>query len=376
MDEQELNYLVTKSNYFIMNNRYDLTMQEQRIIFKLASMIQPDDTEFHEYLIKTKDFMEFLDLKGQSGYSELKRITKGLISKVMEIPSEDGIIRQFAWLSGATYYPDGTMELKFNSELKPFMLELKKRFTTFELKNVIAMKCKYGPRIYEILKCNEFKSQGYVVIEVEELKKLLKLEQKYKLYSDFKRKVIIPAQKDISEMSDIDFDFQEIKQNKRVTHIKFIIRNNKTIQNNIVRTDVSNTSTSAETDSSTDKNQEQENEYPFFSMSDSDMVSEVGENEYIGELYALMKEKDVTLDEVKAIYENAEGNVQVIREVYEYCKNREAANFVGLMIHMVRPGVFKKPKSSTKKTDFHNFNERDYNFEELEKELLRAQESH
>lgn len=367
MDEQELNYLVTKSNYFIMNNRYDLTMQEQRIIFKLASMIQPDDTEFHEYLIKTKDFMEFLDLKGQSGYSELKRITKGLISKVMEIPSEDGIIRQFSWLSGATYYPNGTMELKFNSDLKPFMLELKKRFTTFELKNVIAMKCKYGPRIYEILKCNEFKKQGYVIIEVEELKKLLKLEQKYKLYSDFKRKVIIPAQKDIFEMSDIDFDFEEIKENKKVTHIKFIIRNNK----NII--DVCDTSTSAETDSSTDKSQEKENEYPFFSM--TDMVSEE-ENEYIRELYALMKEKKVTLDEVKAIYENAEGNAQVVREVYEYCKNREAANFVGLMIHMVRPGVFKKPKHSTKKTDFHNFDQRDYDFLELEKELLRAQESH
>ena len=42
------NYIVTKSNKLITCN-YDLSLQEQKIILTLASMVQPADTEFKEY---------------------------------------------------------------------------------------------------------------------------------------------------------------------------------------------------------------------------------------------------------------------------------------------------------------------------------------
>ncbi|MCB2362164.1 replication initiation protein [Clostridium estertheticum] len=42
------NYIVTKSNSLI-NCNYDLSVQEQKIILTLASMVQPQDTEFKEY---------------------------------------------------------------------------------------------------------------------------------------------------------------------------------------------------------------------------------------------------------------------------------------------------------------------------------------
>ncbi|MBY1522272.1 replication initiation protein, partial [Clostridioides difficile] len=69
-------YIIKKSNYFIMNCKYDLSIQEQRIILTLASMIKPTDEEFKEYKFSTKEFKELLNLKGQSAYSEIPKITK------------------------------------------------------------------------------------------------------------------------------------------------------------------------------------------------------------------------------------------------------------------------------------------------------------
>lgn len=49
------------------------------------------------------------------------------------------------------------------------MLKLNSMFTQYKLANILSMRNKYSPRIYEILKCNEFKQQGFIEIEVENL---------------------------------------------------------------------------------------------------------------------------------------------------------------------------------------------------------------
>ena len=90
------------------------------------------------------------------------------------------------------------------------------------------MKSKYSPRIYEILKCNEFKKQGYIEIELEELRKLLRTEGMYHQYQDFKRKVIMQAQKELKKLTDITFEFEEIKTGRKVTSLKILHKSNKT----------------------------------------------------------------------------------------------------------------------------------------------------
>lgn len=78
-------YLVTKSNYFIMNSSYDLSLEEQRLILTLASMVQPDDEEFKPYIFRINDFMKLLDVDTKTKYCEIPKITKELMKKVFEI---------------------------------------------------------------------------------------------------------------------------------------------------------------------------------------------------------------------------------------------------------------------------------------------------
>ncbi len=226
-------YIVSKSNYFIINSSYDLSVEEQRIILNLASMVQPEDEEFKLYDFKISEFLELLGIKDQSKYSVLPIITKELMKKVFEIKEEKTTL-QVAWLSSAEYnHETGSISLEFSPRLKPYFLQLKSYFTNYKLSNILSMKSKYSPRLYEMLKMNEFNKKGFT-IEVEELRRLFKAQNIYPKYNDFKKKIILKAQEELEEYSDIRFEFEEIKYGRKVDSIRFFIFKNskKKISNN------------------------------------------------------------------------------------------------------------------------------------------------
>ena len=162
------NFLVTKSNDFIMKSAYDLSLEEQRLILVLASMVQPEDKEFKEYTLKIKDFMELIGVRDKNKYSKLPEITKNLMQKVFEMEKIDlknnkKILVQLAWISGVIHSQNleevnqgtGEITLMFNPLLKDYLLELNGFYTQYKLCNVLSMKSKYSPRIYELIKFNQ-----------------------------------------------------------------------------------------------------------------------------------------------------------------------------------------------------------------------------
>ena len=52
-------------------------------------------------------------------------------------------------------------------------------------------------------------------------------EKAYSIYNNFKNKVILQAQKELAEKTDISFEFEEIKTGRKVTGIKFCISSSK-----------------------------------------------------------------------------------------------------------------------------------------------------
>lgn len=327
------NYLVTKANTLITAN-YDLSLQEQKLILTLASMVQPTDEEFKEYEFKIKDFMELLGIETQTKYTEIPKITKELMKKVFEIKEGKDII-QLSWLSSARYKTgEGLVILKFDSSLKPYMLQLKELYTSYKLENILSLKSKYSLRLFELLKSNEYKKIWN--IELEELKKLLgATEKSYSIYQNVKNRIIIKAQKELKEKTDISFDFEEIKTGRKVTSIKFFIKANKKV----------NAPKEISVDIDTTKD---------------DIIKLVG----------LMKDHDITYREAESIYKSGKGDLMHIAEVYEHFKNKSADNFIGLMVAQVKPGAFNKPRQSQNKTSFNNFEPRQYDYDDLEKKLL------
>ncbi|WP_072060704.1 replication initiation protein [Clostridium novyi] len=363
MDE---NYLVTKSNFFIMNSSYDLTLEEQKIILTLASMVQPTDEEFKAYTFKVSDFMKLLDIKTKTKYSELPKITKNLMKKVFEI-KEDNRLIQLAWLSSVIYEKgSGEVILKFSPDLKPYMLKLNKLYTSYRLANILSMKSKYSPRIYEILKCNEFKKEKCIEIQLDLLKKLLKTEHIYPRYNDFKRFILVKAQKELDKLSDIRFEFEEVKTGRKVTSLRFYIES-KDIESN--EKDIIEIPKLIENSITVDAIEDMKPEDPK-----KNLIEENDEIIFLKNLF------DNKLDNVECakILAVAKGNLDMIKDAYNIALQQpKIKNLCGWIIacikndYTVPVAITNLNNTINSKVDsFNDFEQRDYDWPELEKKLL------
>lgn len=345
----EKDYIVTKSNELITCN-YDLSAQEQKIILTLASLVQPQDENFKPYIFKIKDFMELLGIESKAKYTEIPKTTKELMTKVFEIKQDDDII-QVAWLSSAHYRKGtGTVELEFSPKLKPYMLGLKEFYTSYKLKNVLSLKSKYSIRLYEILKSNLYKK--HITIKLEELRNMVGAKEKaYTVYQNVKIRIIEQSQKELKALTDISFDFEEIKTGRAVTSIKFNITSiaDKPIKK--------------------------------ISITTSNPKQNVEPLDFIKQVQTIIKDtigteitdKVATTFYSKAVKHKQYGNnpLELIAEVAEYSKTQNlekgfVAWFTGTVEYYIRPLRQNKTDIDT----FNNYEQRVYDYDDLEKKLL------
>lgn len=218
------NNIISKSNTLIEANSR-LNLVEQKILLCLASNIGPEDRDFKTYTFPIKKFHELLGLNGSTKYTELSKITKELLSKVIEIRTGDELI-QISWLSSAIYNKNkGTIDMRFDPLLKPFLLELSNKFTSYKLANVIKLKSTYAIRIYELLK--QYEEIKERTISLENLRYYLGVLDVYINYANFKQRILVPSQEELNKKTDISFKFEEIKLGRKVQKIRFIIKSKK-----------------------------------------------------------------------------------------------------------------------------------------------------
>jgi len=231
MEEQELTKartaIVAKSNDLIQKSRFSLTAQQQKIVLFLISKITPQDTEFKRYKFSIKEFCEVCGLDSSNGkyYLELRRAIKELRDKSLWIKLSDGKETLISWIEKAYIEQNnGVIEIRFDEDLKPYLLQLKKNYTQFELIYTLQFKSKYTIRLYELIQSIHYETlKKYSrIFDVEKLKTLLDAG-KYEEYRDFKRRVLTPAKDEINKYSDKIIDYKEIKSGRRIEKIEITI---------------------------------------------------------------------------------------------------------------------------------------------------------
>jgi len=220
------NHLVTQKNELVEAHHIDpLSVSEQKVVLTMISMIEPTDDDLKTYLLSVKDFAEMVGLKGESTYSEIKKISKTLVSKVVEIPigKKDWLVA--TWASSVRYRSsEGTVEFSFDSKLKPYLLQLKNQFTSYKLSNILNLKSTYSIRLYELMK--KWQHLGRWECSVDDLRGFLgaKFVKSYSVYGNFKNRVLSPALVELNDKTDVQISFNEIKKGRSVERIEFIIR--------------------------------------------------------------------------------------------------------------------------------------------------------
>lgn len=214
--------LIVKSNSLI-RSRYDYTLAELRLVLTVASMVQADDKDFHEYSVEAKEFAELMgESTPQNTYKALKQLGKDLLSKPLEIPTGNGfaLCNWFAWYEYQE--KEGRILCSFAPKLKPHLLELQSHFTKYNLSNILRMKSTYAIRLYELAK--SWEDTGWFIVGVEDFKATMGCKDSYPLYADLKRKVINRAIKEINELTDIEILCNEKKTGRKVTGLDFRVR--------------------------------------------------------------------------------------------------------------------------------------------------------
>jgi plasmid replication initiation protein len=224
--QKERFYKVVKHNDLIQNTRYTLTEQEQQIILYLISKIKPEDKEFKEYKFNIQNFCLVCGIDETSGknYENLKQTILNIANKsfFININGEDVLMN---WIEGAKMNPQsGIVKIRFDNNMKPYLLELKNRFTSYDLYYTLAMKSKYSLRLYEILKSYEYLRECTFTLEI--LKKRLDAE-KYINYKDFRIRVLERAVQEINDYGDISVIYFPQKVGRKVEKITFHIKSKK-----------------------------------------------------------------------------------------------------------------------------------------------------
>jgi plasmid replication initiation protein len=226
--------LVVRKHNELIEAKYKLSLNEQRLILNLITIISPDDDDFADYVIRASDVAEMFGVHDKDFYVKIQDAVKTLMTRTVDI-SKDDVVELVHWFSNIRYVKgSGKISVRFDKALRPYLFQLKDHFTQYQIGAIAQFKSSYSVRFYELLKVKEFQGKGgqfYRVFSIEDIRKYMQLEKnEYSVFQDLKKRVIAPALKEIDEHSDLGIiQVDYIKKGKSIAEVKITVEPKKQI---------------------------------------------------------------------------------------------------------------------------------------------------
>lgn len=234
---------VRKANELIQQSRFDLSTQQQKVVLYLISQISPADEDFKMYEFDIVEFCKVCGIDYDSGrnYELIKQQIKKIADKSIwiKIENEETLLR---WIEKPYINKkSGKIKIKLDEDMKPYLLQLKKNFTQYDLIFTLQFKSKYTIRLYELIKSIHYKElyayKRYYTIE--EIRTLLGVEEgKLEDFKNLKARVLVPAINEINRYSDKNIEAEWIKKGKKVVGVELTIMSKDSIDSLNVIVDI------------------------------------------------------------------------------------------------------------------------------------------
>jgi len=218
---------VVKSNKLILG-RADLSPIQHRIVAMLIAQLTPNTETFEKQTIRVKDLEQLLERSHGSIYQDVEDACSGLLDAKIEVRERGDGHRTYHGMnlmSDIKYAEGGEVKAEFTPAMRPFLLQLKRRFTQYNLQYFVRLSSQYSMRIYELLKMRQ--GLRFYRIPVTELRELLKCEHSYTRFRDFRRATIDRAQQELREKTDICFNYKVEREGQSPVRVCFIIKADK-----------------------------------------------------------------------------------------------------------------------------------------------------
>ncbi|MEA3315456.1 MAG: replication initiation protein [Campylobacterota bacterium] len=208
---------IIKTSHELNHFKGGYTKLELDFIYAFISTIKDEDEKFNNYQLTLKELEKKLGRRLE--LSKIEYIFDNLIKKTFKIndKNEIAVYSFFTYLSFDKKTKILTVD--FNERLKYHLIQLNK-YAKGNFKYLLRFKSEYSKRIYMLIsQWKNIKLKKYTVIELREI---LEIPASYP-YSNFKRKALLVAEKELKKNSDVFFEFEEVKQGRKVIEIIFHI---------------------------------------------------------------------------------------------------------------------------------------------------------
>lgn len=221
--------LVVKDNALIEAS-HRLGEIEQRLIL-LAILKAREECQSVEQLkdkeliIRADDYIHVFKSTRQGAYKALKQAVLGLFEAkwgYKYINNKGNVaVRYERFTQSAEYVEkEATVKFMFANAIIPMLVELEKRFTSYEITQIAHLSSSYAIRLYEFLM--QYKQVGILYISLDDLRfRFGLLPHEYKIMSDFKRRVFDYSIKEINQHTNITVEYTQHKQGRVITGFTF-----------------------------------------------------------------------------------------------------------------------------------------------------------
>ena len=191
---------------------------------EFGKYLQPEQLQ-REHILTAKEFSEVFNCDIHNSYRMLHKSCKKLMKTSINLEKiELNEIWEINICSTAKYNKkEGRITVKFTDDIMPYLAQVRKKFVLYNLKEIANFGSLYTTRLYELIQ--EFKETGWMLKSVDQLRKIFAVgHNKFKLYGNFKAKILKPACQEINDQYDMDMRFEEIKEGRKVVAVKFLFK--------------------------------------------------------------------------------------------------------------------------------------------------------
>lgn len=143
--------------------------------------------------------------------SKPRASVKALMQEIIEAENEDGDWFAFPFLAYAKV-KDGQLTVEVRKELWQVFMDFSKGFRRYELQAALQLKSTYSLRLYKLV---SEQSAKQIDFQLDDLKKMLGVGDKYPRARDFFVKVIDPAKDELDRVSPWTFNYTSLTSRKQ-----------------------------------------------------------------------------------------------------------------------------------------------------------------
>src|SRR5699024_9086213 len=286
-----------------------------------------------------KEFHKLVQLKGREHYTQIKRIIKKLMEKTIEIPRADGGYLITHWATHVEYLAGkGTIQFSFEPKLKPYLLQLKRTFTSYRLNNIMSLGSYYSIRFYEFFK--KWEKTGKWRTSLKHLKSLLGVTQKsYEVYGNLKNRVIKTSIEELNQETELNIKLEEIKKGRKNVELIFKIKNKKKTKKKKIKKHKKKKKNKKKKKKNKIKETKKKDE--TFKNTQENLLSKLNKKALN---YQLDVELFNTIDQIASKIYTADQKEQEMLGLIEYTNKNASKNYIGFLLHIIKEKekIYKK----------------------------------